>query len=423
MRLSPVHGVTCRNRSIARSRGGAAGMHVVEALRSHCDYAARGFAAPPIRVTPAASQPVHPEPRPSRGAWRHPAASPLALTDIRYYQELAQRAEAGLFDSIFLADQLALADDAARAAASGSSRHRARRAVAGRRPHRADRHRLDDLHRAVQPRPPVRLARPHQQRGRIGWNIVTSWLPPRRATSAAGGQLSHADRYERAEEFVQVVKALWDSWADDAVVDDRAGGRLCAADRIRAIDHKGPTTGRRAAQPAALSAGPAGAGAGRDRPTPAARFAARHAEAVFTAQMEKATAQEFYADLKQRWSPPPAAIPPGADPAGLSPMIASTEAEASADARAQRATDPESRPQAAVGPLRRARLLAPAARPAAVAGGLSRPETVEAARSRTEVIVGLVRREPGMTLRQLLASSPARAAISPSPARPSRSPT
>ena len=44
-------------------------------------------------------------------SWRHPAASPLALTDIRYYQQLAQRAEAGLLDSIFLADQLALDKD------------------------------------------------------------------------------------------------------------------------------------------------------------------------------------------------------------------------------------------------------------------------------------------------------------------------
>src|SRR5262249_56234176 len=49
-------------------------------------------------------------------AWRHPGASPLALTEIRYYQDLAQRAEAGLFDSIFLADQLALGNDAAQAA-------------------------------------------------------------------------------------------------------------------------------------------------------------------------------------------------------------------------------------------------------------------------------------------------------------------
>src|SRR4051812_36236379 len=48
-------------------------------------------------------------------AWRHPAASPLALTDIAYYADLAQRAERGCFDSIFLADQLAIAEDAAQA--------------------------------------------------------------------------------------------------------------------------------------------------------------------------------------------------------------------------------------------------------------------------------------------------------------------
>src|SRR5215472_10916553 len=48
-------------------------------------------------------------------SWRHPASSPLSLTDIRYYQDLAQRAEAALFDSIFLADQLALGGDVAQA--------------------------------------------------------------------------------------------------------------------------------------------------------------------------------------------------------------------------------------------------------------------------------------------------------------------
>ena len=49
-------------------------------------------------------------------SWRHPDASPLALTDVRYYTDLAQRAEAGLFDSIFLADQLALGEDVGQAA-------------------------------------------------------------------------------------------------------------------------------------------------------------------------------------------------------------------------------------------------------------------------------------------------------------------
>src|SRR5258705_4228310 len=48
-------------------------------------------------------------------SWRHPASSPMPLTDIRYYQDLAQRAEAALFDSIFLADQLALGGDLAQA--------------------------------------------------------------------------------------------------------------------------------------------------------------------------------------------------------------------------------------------------------------------------------------------------------------------
>src|SRR5213078_4253700 len=49
-------------------------------------------------------------------SWRHPASSPMPLTDIRYYQDLAKRAETALFDSIFLADQLALGEDVAQAA-------------------------------------------------------------------------------------------------------------------------------------------------------------------------------------------------------------------------------------------------------------------------------------------------------------------
>src|SRR6204780_3515725 len=48
-------------------------------------------------------------------AWRHPSASPLALTDIRYYTDLAQKAEAGCFDSVFLADTLAAGEDIANA--------------------------------------------------------------------------------------------------------------------------------------------------------------------------------------------------------------------------------------------------------------------------------------------------------------------
>ena len=132
------------------------------------------------------------------------------------------------------------------------------------------------------------------------------------------------------------------------------------------------------------------------------RFAARHAEAVFTAQMEKATAKDFYADLKRL------VVVEGRDSSqvlilpGLSPVIGGTEAEAQRIARElNELSDPE------VGRARLSgrfgghdfsslpldRVLSPEDFPD--------PGTVEAARSRTEVIIGLVRREKP-TLRQLL---------------------
>ena len=115
--------------------------------------------------------------------------------------------------------------------------------------------------------------------GRIGWNIVTSWLATAAANYGGSGQVSHADRYARGEEFMTVVKALWDSWAEDAVVDDRAGGRYAKADRIRPINHKGenyqvagPLNLPRTPQgrPVFVQAGSSDTGR---------RFAARHAEA------------------------------------------------------------------------------------------------------------------------------------------------
>ena len=104
----------------------------------------------------------------------------------------------------------------------------------------------------------------HISNGRVGWNIVTSWLATAARNFGGTGQVSHADRYARGEEFMTVVKALWDSWAEDAVVDDRAGGRYARADRIRPINHKGEHY--QVAGPLNMPrtpAGPAGVGAGR----------------------------------------------------------------------------------------------------------------------------------------------------------------
>src|SRR5215204_3872693 len=149
-------------------------------------------------------------------SWRHPLASPLALTDIRYYQDLAQRAEAGLFDAIFLADQLALGDDAAQAARTWLEPVTVLAAVA------AVTTRIGLIATcSTTYTEPFNLARQrgsldHISNGRVGWNIVTSWLATAAANFGGAGQVSHADRYARAEEFMAVVKALWDSWGADA---------------------------------------------------------------------------------------------------------------------------------------------------------------------------------------------------------------
>ena len=242
----------------------------------------------------------------------------------------------------------------------------------------------------------------HISNGRVAWNIVTSWLATAARNFGGAGQVSHADRYVRGEEFMAVVKALWDSWAADAVVDDRTSGEYARPDRIAPINHSGdfyqvagPLNLPRCPQgrPVLVQAGSSDTGR---------RFAARHADAVFTAHLEKAAAQEFYADLKtlaarEGRNPDEVLILPG-----LSAMVGSTEAEARRLARElDDLTDPE------VGRRRLSnrfgghdfshlaldRPLSPEDFPD--------PDTVEAARSRTEVILNLVRRDRP-TLRQLL---------------------
>jgi FMN-dependent oxidoreductase (nitrilotriacetate monooxygenase family) len=335
-------------------------------------------------------------------SWRHPASSPLPLTDIRYYQDLAQRAEAALFDSIFLADQLALGGDVAQAPRTWLEPITVLAAVA------VVTSRVGLIATASTTyTEPFNLARQfasidHISRGRAAWNIVTSWLATAAENYGGGGQVSHSDRYARGEEFMEVVKDLWDSWAADAVIDDRSSGIYARSDRIRRIDHQGefytvagPLNTPRCLQgrPVLVQAGSSDAGR---------RFAARHADAVFTAHMAKSTAQEFYADLKNlaaeggRNADHVLILP------GLSPMIAGTESEAQRLVReVNELTDPE------VGRKRLSGRFGghdfshlPLDRPLSPAD-FPDPETVQAARGRTEVILNLVKSDRP-TLRQLL---------------------
>jgi FMN-dependent oxidoreductase (nitrilotriacetate monooxygenase family) len=336
-------------------------------------------------------------------AWRHPKSSPLPLTDIRYIVELAQKAEGGCFDSIFLADVLGLWNDVESTPFNWLEPITSLAAVA------MATNRIGLIATcSTTYTEPYNLARQfasldHISRGRVGWNIVTTWSPQAGANFGHIGQFGHADRYERAEEFMTVVKGLWDSWADDAVLDDRASGRYADRKRVRTIDHKGPAypvqgplNMPRAPQgrPVFVQAGSSDTGK---------RFAARHAEAVFTAHLEKETARAFYADLKGL------VAAEGRDPRhvvilpGINPVIGSTEAAAERyEAELNELSDPE------VGRHRLSQrfgghdfshlaLDAPLS-----ADDFPDPSKNEASRSRTEAVVALVKKEHP-TLRQLLA--------------------
>lgn len=337
-------------------------------------------------------------------SWNFPGAADSSIMDVNHYVKIAQRAEAGKFDSIFFADQLALSDDAARTGRVWLEPITLIAALA------MATTRIGMVATASSSyTEPFNIARQfasidHISNGRAAWNIVTSWLKPVARNYGQADAAGLADRYEMAEDFVRVVKDLWDSWADDAVIDDRAGGVWADPARITPIDHDGPYYA--CAGPLNLPRSPQGrpvlvqAGA-----SDAGRaFAARHAEAIFTAHLAKPRAQEFYGDLKQRIAAA------GRDPAkvlilpGINPTIASTEAEAQ---RIQKdlneAADPEIGRRTLSSrfggvdfshlPLDRA--LTP--------DDFPDPDTVDASRSRAEMVHDIIRREPGMTLRQLLA--------------------
>jgi len=136
--------------------------------------------------------------------------------------------------------------------------------------------------------------------GRAGWNIVTSSDAFTGANFRRGGFLDHADRYQRAEEFLAVARAFWDGWDPGAVLADVETGVYVDPDRIRSIAHSGPQFDVRGF--ATLPAGPQGhpvllqAG---DSPEGRA-FGARHADALFTLHALLEDGQRYYADVKGR---------------------------------------------------------------------------------------------------------------------------
>jgi alkanesulfonate monooxygenase len=265
-------------------------------------------------------------------AWRHPRAWSGGGLDFQHFRKLARTAERGKFDAIFFADNLALmgSPELGQYTTAGDV--------------------FDPLVllsglAAVTERiglvstvstsynEPYLLARKfasldHLSGGRSGWNLVTSATDLEALNFGRERHFEHGDRYQRAEEFIDVVKGLWDSFEDDAFVQDKASGVFFQPDKLHVLGHqgehfrvRGPLNIPRTPQgyPVLIQAGSS---------EPGKVLAARTAEVVFTAQQTLGNAQAFYADVKGRL----AGYGRQADELkimpGISPVIGRTQSEA-----------------------------------------------------------------------------------------------
>lgn len=170
----------------------------------------------------------------------------------------------------------------------------------------------------------------HISKGRAGWNVVTGSSPDAAANFSRDKHPPHDARYAMAAEYVAIVKGLWDSWEEGAVVGDKEAGIFIDRAKMHVLDHvgehyrvKGPLNITRSPQgyPVIVQAG--ASDTGRD-------FAAATAEVVFTAQQDREEAIAFAGDLRRR------AQAAGRDPGslrilpGICPVVGRTREEAKA---------------------------------------------------------------------------------------------
>lgn len=225
------------------------------------------------------------------GMWTHPRDRSTEYLRLDHWLDLARLLERGLFDGLFLADVLGIYD------VLGGSADAAIRngvqvplldpmlvvpAMAA-----VTQHLGFGVTANLSYEAPYLFARrmstlDHLTGGRIGWNIVTGYLDSAARAMGLDRQQQHDDRYDLADEYMQVVTRLWrESWDDDAVQADRAAGLYADPARVRRIRHDGPQY--RLDAPHLVAPSPqrvpvlyqAGASAR------GIRFAAQHAECVF----------------------------------------------------------------------------------------------------------------------------------------------
>ncbi|MBU4683452.1 LLM class flavin-dependent oxidoreductase [Cedecea davisae] len=233
-------------------------------------------------------------------AWRHPAATADASINFEFVKQTALKAEEGKLDFLFVADGLYINEKSI--------------------PHFLNRFEpltvLSALASLTQNlglvgtlstsySDPFTTARQfasldHLSNGRAGWNVVTSPLEGSAKNFSREKHPEHALRYRIADEYLDVVKGLWDSWEEDAFVRNKESGQFFDAEKLHALNHRGDffqvagplNIGRTPqARPIIFQAGASDDGK---------KLAARHADAIFTHHESLAEAKVFYRDVKNQ---------------------------------------------------------------------------------------------------------------------------
>jgi len=276
----------------------------------------------------------------THGLWRLPGNNRERFNDIEYWIELAKLLESGGFDAVFLADVIGTYDTF-RGSADTSIREGLQipnndpsllvPAMAA-----VTQHLGFGITFSTTYEPPFAWARrlstlDHLTKGRVGWNIVTSYLPNAARNFGLDAELPHAERFARADEYMDVLYKLWEgSWDDDAILADREHGVFADPRKIRAIFHEGkyfkvegphlPSPSRQRT-PVLFTATASEDGT---------KFAGKHSEVVFTGAPNKEALQRTIANIRK------AAVASGRKPqdvrfvTGATVIVGRNEAEAQA---------------------------------------------------------------------------------------------
>ncbi|MCK0870053.1 MULTISPECIES: LLM class flavin-dependent oxidoreductase [Acinetobacter] len=246
----------------------------------------------------------------SPGLWRHPQDRSVEYKDLEYWTDLAQILERGFFDGIFIADVLGIYDvyhQSAEHALTGAVQVPVNDplqivpAMAA-----VTKHLGFGVTTSISFEHPYPFARristlDHLTKGRVGWNIVTSYLESGSKNLGLKTQVNHDNRYDIADEYLEVLYKLWEgSWEEGSVLRDRESGMFADHRKVHPIQHEGkyftvpgihicePSPQR---TPVLYQAGASSRGQ---------KFASQNAECIFIAAPSKIATKKVVQGIRQK---------------------------------------------------------------------------------------------------------------------------